>query len=143
MPIIGAGGRRGSGGTIARPGGASSLSGTWGIGRGQRPGANRQGLSPGGFSLNPSSRPFRSRPLSDYISARITGTTLDSAGSPLGSCVVDMFRTSDDIKVDSTTSDGSGVFSFIPLQYGPFYLVAYKPGSPDVAGTTVNTLVGE
>ena len=27
------------------------------------------------------------------------------------------------------------------LKFAVFYLVAYKPGSPDVAGTSVNTLV--
>lgn len=71
----------------------------------------------------------------------ITGVTRDSTGVALGSCVVDMFQTGGDIFVTTTTSDGSGNFTLAtPNNSGTFYLVAYKPGSPDVAGTTVNTL---
>jgi hypothetical protein len=55
--------------------------------------------------------------------------------------VVDLFRTGGDIFVNTTTSDGSGNFTIVtPNNSGTFYLVAYKAGSPDVAGTTVNTL---
>lgn len=144
MPIAGGGGRRGSSGVLAMPGGGTSPFRSDGpVLRPTRPGSSLGNFSPGGgWSTTVSSKPFRSRPFSTYISARITGITKDSAGSALGSCVVDLFRTSDDVRVDSTTSDGSGNFSFIPLAYGPYYIVAYKAGSPDVAGTTVNTLVG-
>ena len=38
------------------------------------------------------------------------------------------------------TSDASGNFRFDDPGAGPFYVVQYKPGSPDVAGTTRNTL---
>ena len=72
----------------------------------------------------------------------ITGVTRDSTGSALGSCTVDLFQTGGDIFVGSTTSDGSGNFTIVtPNNAGTFYLVAYKAGSPDVAGTSVNTLV--
>jgi hypothetical protein len=37
-------------------------------------------------------------------------------------------------------SDALGNFTFDNPGSGPFYIVAYKVGSPDVAGTTVNTL---
>lgn len=75
---------------------------------------------------------------------RISGTTRDSAGAALGGCVVDWFRTSDDARLDSTTSDANGLFEFRTAGQPPnaYYLVAYKPGSPDRAGTTINTLVG-
>ena len=72
---------------------------------------------------------------------RLSGTTKDSAGAALGSCVVDMFSTPDDTIRAQTTSDASGLFSFtVDSNSRTYYLVAYKPGSPDVAGTTVNTL---
>lgn len=72
----------------------------------------------------------------------LSGVTRDSAGTVLASCVVDMFRTTDDTMVATTTSDGSGAFTLtVSAPAGPFYLVAYKAGSPDVAGTTVNTLI--
>lgn len=71
----------------------------------------------------------------------ITGVSRDSTGTILGLCVVDLFVTATDQMVYSVTSDASGNFSFGNPGTGPFYIVAYKTGSPDVAGTTVNTLV--
>lgn len=73
----------------------------------------------------------------------ISGVTRDSAGSPLGSCSVQLYRTINDQVVEEVVSDGSGNYTFSPVGLGQlYYVVAYKQGSPDVAGTTVNTLVG-
>jgi hypothetical protein len=46
------------------------------------------------------------------------------------------------MEVDQSVSDGSGNYSLICAGSGTFYVVAYKAGGPDVAGTTVNTLIG-
>lgn len=75
---------------------------------------------------------------------RIAGTTRDASGAPLGNCVVDWFNTADDLKFDTTTSDANGLFEFRTAGQPPnaYYLVAYKAGSPDVAGVSVNTLTG-
>ncbi len=74
----------------------------------------------------------------------ISGVTRDSAGTALGSCVVALYRTLDDVMIEEVTSDATtGAFSFSSV--GPaqgYYAVAYKVGSPDTAGTTVNTLSG-
>jgi hypothetical protein len=70
----------------------------------------------------------------------ITGVTRDNAGNALGGCTVKRFRTTDDVLMSSTTSDGSGNFT-LPGGFASSYLVAYKAGSPDVAGVTVNTIV--
>jgi hypothetical protein len=71
----------------------------------------------------------------------LSGITRDSTGVILGTCYVELLRTSDDLKFDGVTSDGQGNFSFKAARYGTnYYIVAYKQGSPDVAGTTVNTL---
>lgn len=72
----------------------------------------------------------------------ISGVTRDSTGAALASCNVDLFNTATDIRMDATTSDGSGAYSFGANWYDQYYAVAYKTGSPDVAGTTVNTLTG-
>jgi hypothetical protein len=74
----------------------------------------------------------------------VTGTTLDSTSAVLGSCVVELYLTATDEPLGKTTSDASGNFSFTCARYSPLthYIVAYKAGSPDVAGTTVNTLTG-
>ena len=84
--------------------------------------------------------PFRSPKLSTTTEI-ISGVTKDSAGASLGSCVVQLFRTPSDTLVAEITSDASGNYSFSNPGSGPFYVVAYKAGSPDVAGTTVNTLI--
>lgn len=53
-----------------------------------------------------------------------------------------LHRTLDDVKVEQTLSDGSGNFAFTVGLGETYYVVAYLPGSPDRAGTTVNTLLG-
>lgn len=70
-----------------------------------------------------------------------SGTTRDSAGAVLGSAVVQAFLTASDQFVREVTSDAGGYFDLRSQFPGVnHYLVAYKPGSPDQAGTTVNTL---
>ena len=70
----------------------------------------------------------------------IIGVTRDSAGVVLGSCQVDLFS-SIDVVIASVISDVSGNFSFSNPGTGPFYIVAYRTGAPDVAGVSVNTLL--
>ncbi len=74
----------------------------------------------------------------------ITGTTKDANGVALGNCVVHLMNTADDRLLRQTTSDANGLFEFREGGQPPnaYYLVAYLAGSPDVAGTTVNTLTG-
>jgi hypothetical protein len=87
-----------------------------------------------------SGKPFRSQPFSTKAFT-ITGVTKDSTGAALGNCVVDLMLTATDTKIATTTSDGSGNYSF-GATAGTYYIVAYKKGVPDVAGTTVDTLAG-
>lgn len=95
----------------------------------------------------------------------ISGQTLDGAGAPLAGCAVHLFYTdivsnrfvrsggfipdltdTSDIEVAETLSDANGNYSFYvdepTAAPSTYYIVAYLPGSPDRAGTTVNTLVG-
>jgi len=73
----------------------------------------------------------------------LSGVTKDSTGAILGSCVVELYVTSSDRVVGKTISDATtGAYTFSITFSGPFYIVAYKAGSPDLAGTTVNTLTG-
>ena len=73
----------------------------------------------------------------------IAGVTRNSVGTALGSCVVESHLTADGSKIAVVTSDaGTGAFSVLAGSVAPHYLVAYKAGSPDIAGTSVNTLVG-
>jgi hypothetical protein len=74
----------------------------------------------------------------------IFGVTRDSSSNPLASCTVSLYRTDTSAQIASVVSDGSGNYKFqFPVTGATnFYIVAYKAGSPDVSGTTVNTLVG-
>lgn len=74
---------------------------------------------------------------------RISGITRDSTGAPLGNCVVQLLRTIDDVMVEKVTSDAFGVYAFTTVGLAEqYYVSAYKVGAPDVAGSSVNTLVG-
>jgi hypothetical protein len=69
----------------------------------------------------------------------LSGTTRDEFGAPLGACSVMAFKTSTRAFVAETTSDVDGAYT-LTLHRSIYFLVAYKTGSPDVAGTTLNTL---
>lgn len=88
-----------------------------------------------------STKPFRSRPF-DAVTRLIVGVTRDSTGVALGGCTVQMFRSTDDAYMGETVSDGSGNYTLTSPGNFNLYLVAYKTGAPDLAGTTVNTLLG-
>ena len=75
-----------------------------------------------------------------YANFRISGVTRNSSGTALGACRVELYPTGRDTAIAETTSDASGNFFFDMPGTGSFYMVAYKAGSPDVMGTTVNTL---
>ena len=74
-----------------------------------------------------------------FANFALSGITRDSAGVVLATCKVELF-TGGNRSVAVTVSGADGSFSFSNPGSGPFFLVAYKQGSPDVAGTTVNTL---
>jgi hypothetical protein len=72
---------------------------------------------------------------------KFRGTTRDSTSAPLPQCVVLAYLAASGQLVGQVTSDNGGYFE-LPTQFtpDPHYLVSYKAGSPDVAGTTLNTL---
>lgn len=79
----------------------------------------------GGIGTAPRRAAFQSRPL-NARSIYISGITKDSAGTAIGYCVVQLFRTVDDAIIAETVSDAAGAYSFVPGVTGPFYVVAYK-----------------
>lgn len=104
---------------------------------------DRQHVNPNQFKLGvgPSLDGFTPLPGVRYV---ISGVTRDSAGVILGSCNVQLFETITDLYISDTTSDATtGAYSFtnVSPMSRQYYIVAYKAGAPDVAGTTVNTLV--
>ena len=73
----------------------------------------------------------------------IRGTCKDSVGTPVANAIVQGFVTATDAFVGEVTAntDGTYVLGTEQLKTTPHYLVAYKAGAPDTAGTTVNTLL--
>lgn len=73
----------------------------------------------------------------------IAGITRDVYGSPEPFCTVKLFKTASDELVYQITSDGDGAFVvYTPHLVDPHYIVAFKAGSPDIAGASDNNLVG-
>ncbi len=69
------------------------------------------------------------------------GQCKDANGNALGGANVQAFRTSDDLFVGQVSCDDKGNYELAtPFPSVNHYLVAYYPASPDLAGTTVNTL---
>jgi hypothetical protein len=76
-------------------------------------------------------------------SYRIAGVTRDANGNPLAGCSVAVFYTGTDKIYTKVVSDAGGNWTaLVPDTTTRFYAVTYKAGSPDVSGTTVNTLTG-
>lgn len=71
----------------------------------------------------------------------ISGVTKDAAGVPVTGCSVVLYRTADDsIAARDISDDVTGAFRIDASSEITHYAVAYKSGSPDLAGVTVNTL---
>jgi len=71
-----------------------------------------------------------------------SGVTRDVYGTALGGCDVHLFRTSDSLLVDSAQSDSSGRYTVgTPYYPDAHFIVCYKAGTPNVAGTTDQTLI--
>lgn len=88
----------------------------------------------------PAVRGYQSGPFS--YGYAIAGVSRDSAGVALAGVTVKLFRTADDSLVSQTTSDANGAYKLPASPLFAHYLVEYKAGTPDVAGSSVNTLVG-
>lgn len=74
-----------------------------------------------------------------YSNLVFTGTVrLRSDNSAVSGCTVNLIQ--GNIIKDSTTTDGSGNYTFLNPGSGPFQVDVYKVGSPDLFGTTRNDL---
>lgn len=84
-------------------------------------------------------------PYARQVQYVLTGVTKDSTGAILPGCVVDAYETTTDTHRGGTVSDSLGNYTItVSGKVGEaFYARAYLTGAPDVAGTTVNTLVAD
>lgn len=70
------------------------------------------------------------------------GISRDSTGAALGGCTVKLYRERDDFAVEATVSDANGNYRFVTASMiETYYTRWYLAGSPDLAGTSKNTLV--
>ena len=76
------------------------------------------------------------------VRKQVTGTVKDSSGSPVSGATVMLFNTASGTLVDTQTSDSSGVYKCEDPNNVASFAVGYEAGSPDTAGTTVNTITG-
>jgi hypothetical protein len=71
----------------------------------------------------------------------LTGVTRNQYGTPIPNCVVDLFRSVDNVFIATTTSDGLGVYSFDVTPGVEYFCVAYSI-TGQVYGVTARDLVG-
>jgi hypothetical protein len=71
----------------------------------------------------------------------VNGTTYDSTGAILPSCTVLLFETATNVWRGITLSDSNGSYVLDAAPSTAYFVVFYKAGAPDVAGTTVNTVL--
>jgi hypothetical protein len=81
-------------------------------------------------------------PMGVRVRKHFTGVTRDAFGNRLGNCQVQLFNTATGTLVDTQTSDSQGNYNCGDPNNVTCFLVGYLSGSPDVAGTTVDTLTG-
>jgi hypothetical protein len=105
-------------------------------------GGDLEGYGPSGMTLADVFEPYSCDGEGTQTLKWIKGQCVDASGNASAGAIVQAFRTSDDAfagEVNANSTDGT--FD-VPTPYvgANHYLVAYKPGSPDIGGTTVNTL---
>lgn len=73
----------------------------------------------------------------------LRGTCKDSVGTPVANAIVHGFVTATHEFVGEVQANNDGTYSLgvQQLKTTPHFLIAYKPGSPDTVGSTVNTLL--
>jgi hypothetical protein len=71
----------------------------------------------------------------------LSGVCLNINSVPVAGAVVKIFDTATDTLRATATADGAGNYASTLSMEGPLYAVAYHPNSPDIAGTTLNTLM--
>jgi hypothetical protein len=76
--------------------------------------------------------------VTDYT---LSGVCYDINGDTVASAVVKVFDTATDTLQGSDTADSVGAYTVSLTVQGPLYAVAYHANSPDIAGTTLNTLM--
>jgi hypothetical protein len=70
----------------------------------------------------------------------ISGIVRDATGVVVSGATVQLFNSATGLLVDSATTDAGGNYQMNDPNLVSCFVVAYKTGSPDTFGTTLNTL---
>jgi hypothetical protein len=77
-----------------------------------------------------------------FVRYTLTGRTLDNTGGTLPFAPVDLYTAGDKRWIGSAVSEADGTYRIHTAMRQPalHFVVAYKPGSPDIAGITATSL---
>lgn len=81
-------------------------------------------------------------PTGSHTRKMISGTVKDSSGNAVSGATVMLFNTATGLLVDTATSGSDGTYTVGDPNNVASFAVADKSGSPETAGTTVQTLTG-
>jgi hypothetical protein len=70
----------------------------------------------------------------------VQGQVVNSSGSGVSGVTVKLFDTPTNVMVDSTTTDANGNYDVGSYLSTNAFAIGYVTGSPDKAGTTINTI---
>lgn len=92
------------------------------------------------------SRAIHLRPLSyyrgTYARKKFAGRIINAVQTPVAGAIVLLFRTSDRLLVEESLSDANGYYELYSPHNSAHFIMAYLTGSPNIQGTTINSLVG-
>lgn len=96
----------------------------------------------GGMTVHDMYEPYSCDGEGSPQSRFIRGNCVDASDVAVANPIVQAFRTSDDAFMGEAqaNTDGTYIVPVASVAGVAHYLVAYKAGSPDIAGTTVNTI---
>jgi hypothetical protein len=107
-------------------------------------GSGQDGAAPIGHDMQSADlyEPYSCDGPGTSVSRFIRGVCQDESSVAVANAIVQGFRTSDDFFVGQVQANTDGTYTLATdtIAGTQHYLVAYKPGSPDIAGTTVNTI---
>lgn len=81
-------------------------------------------------------------PTGCHVRKVVSGVVRNSSGVGVAGATVQLFNTSTGLLVDTQTTASDGSYTCGDPNAVSCFAIAYLPGSPDTAGTTVNTVAG-
>ncbi len=81
-------------------------------------------------------------PTGCHVRKVVSGVVLNASSVPIAGATVNLYNTATGLLVDTQTSQADGTYTCGDPNATNCFAVAYLAGSPDTAGTTLNTITG-